>query len=236
VRAKALAIARTVQTQRPTDAAGFLLEGEIESAVRNFGPAAVAFRKALDKSPSTDIAKRLHLALLGSGNAAEAERWAEQWRQKHPDDTSFLVHLADAAMVRGELDMAERLYREVLQRVPGNALAMNNVAYVMVKRSKPGALAMAEEAARLAPRSAAVLDTLAEAYAQDKQFAKAIEWQTKALALAPTADSLRLNLARLHLKAGQREPALEHLDQLAARGKAFSGYAEVAQLRKQLGP
>jgi cellulose synthase operon protein C len=234
--AKALAIARTVQTQRPADAAGFLLEGEIEAAMRNFSPAAVAFRKALDKAPSTEIAKRLHLALLGGGNTAEADRWAEQWRRKHPDDTSFVVHVADAAMVRGELDAAERLYREVLQRLPGNALAMNNVAYVMVKQGKPGAIAIAEEAARLAPRSPAVLDTLAEAFALDKQFAKAIEWQTKALALAPTTDSLRLNLARLHLKAGQREPALEHLDQLAARGKAFSGYAEVAQLRKQLGP
>lgn len=234
--AKALAIARTVQTQRPSEPTGFLLEGEIEMAVRNYAAAAVAYRKANEKAASTETAKRLHMALMGAGNTAEAARWAEAWLKTRPGDTPFVVYLADLAMVRGEFERAETLYREVLKSLPGNALAINNVAYAMVKQRKGGALALAQEAARLSPRDPNVLDTLAAAYAEEKQYAQAVEWQAKALELSPKSGSLRLNLARIHLRAGQREQALEHLDQLATLGKGFAGYSEVAQLRKQLGP
>ena len=113
---------------------------------------------------------------------------------------------------------------------------MNNVAYMMVKMKKAGALPLAEKAAALAPREAVVLDTLATAYAEERQLDKAIEWQIKAVELAPNGGSLRLNLARFYIQANERDRAPTQLDRLALMGKSFEGYAEVAQLRKKLGP
>lgn len=233
--AKALAIARAVQSQRPNEAVGFILEGDIESALRNHDGAVAAFRKALTKANSADAAKRLHLALLSAKKPAEANTMAEAWLKDHPDDLAFLVQLGDTALGQKDLSQAEKRYREVLKRQPDNALAMNNVAYLMAKMNKPGAMELAERAAKLAPRQPAVLDTLALIYADAKQYDKAIEWQLKAVELAPGSGGLRLTLAKLYLQAKEHDKARAELTTLAGLGSAFIAHAEVAQLLKQLG-
>ena len=83
---------------------------------------------------------------------------------------------------------------------------------------------------------AVVLDTLAAGYVAENQLAKGIEWQRKAVDLQPEAGALRLALARLYIQAADREKAVLELDRLATKGRSFSGYSEVAQLRKKLGP
>lgn len=233
---QALAIARKVQEQRPREPVGYELEGEVAMALRRFDRAEGAFRKALERGAPSEVARRLHLALLGARRPEDARRWADDWTKRHPKDTSFVVHLADVALGTGNLAQAEIHYRDAMERLPGNALAMNNLAYVLIKQGKPGGLALAERAAKLAPNSAAVLDTVATGYAADKQLAKAIEWQRKAVDAAPDAGMMRLALARLYIQASEREKALAELDRLAKAGRKFSGYNEVAQLRKKLGP
>ena len=234
--AQALAIAQAVQAQRPNDPVGYKLEGELGLTLRTYDAAAAAFRKALSKSESSFIAKQLHLALIGTRNAVEANRWADSWLAKHPEDIDFIVHLGNVALGQGDLVQTEARFREVLKRRPDDALAMNNIAYAMVKTRKPGALPLAEQAAALAPQNAAVLDTLATVYIEENQLVKALETQIKAVELAPGAGELRLNLAKMLLQANHRDRALAELDKLAALGKAFGGYAEVAQMRKKLGP
>lgn len=234
--AQALEVARRVQQQRPREIVGHVMEGDIEMALRNYPQAIVAFRRALSIAPGNEVAERLYRALLGARRDGEARQWAESWRKDHPDDIDFVVHMADIALGSGRLAEAEALYREVLQRLPQNPLAMNNVAYTMIKQGKPGALPLAEAAVRLAPKDAAILDTLAASFAQQGRFDKAIEWQVKALEAAPSGATLRLTLARYYLAAKQRDKAVAELDALAALGRGFSGYEEVAQLRKRLGP
>lgn len=234
--AQAFAIARTVQEQSPGGAVGHELEAEIAMALRQFDRAVLAYRKALDKSASPAVAKRLHLALIADKRPAEAARWAQEWLKSHPQDTPFVVHLADVALSQGDLAEAETHYREVAKRLPGNALAINNLAYTLIKQKKPGGLAMAEQAAKLAPNDAVVLDTLAAGYLAEDQPLKAIEWQRKAVDLQPEAGMLRLSLARMYIQTAEREKAVSELDRLATQGRSFSGYSEVAQLRKKLGP
>lgn len=234
--AQALAIARKVQEQRPNEAVGYELEGEIAMALRQFDRAVPAFRKALDRPAAPAVAKRLHMALIGAKRPADAQRWAEDWLRRHPQDTPFVVHLADMALGLGDLPQAEAHYREAMERLPGNALAMNNLAYTLIKQKKPGGLALAEEAAKLAPKNPIVLDTVAAGYVAENQLAKGIEWQRKAVELDPEAGALRLALARLYVQASERDKAVIELDRLATLGRSFSGYSEVAQLRKKLGP
>jgi cellulose synthase operon protein C len=79
-----------------------------------------------------------------------------------------------------------------------------------------------------------VLDTLAEALAADKQFARALEAQKEALVLAPDNDLLRLNLARIALRADNKTLARAELDKLSARGRLFPQQDEVTRLKKSL--
>lgn len=232
---QALAVARKVQAQRPDDAVGFGMEGDIEMRRRNWDAAAVALRKALTRKQPADAALRLHGTLMAAKKIAEAKQLAADWRQRHPDDLAFVMHLGDMATAAGNPAAAEALYREVLARQADHVLALNNLAYALALQKKPGAVALAEQALKRAPKAAAVMDTLAFSLAAEQQLPRAIEVQTQAVAAAPQAHQFRLQLARLHLQAGDKPSARTELDKLARLGAAFTNQAEVAELLKSTG-
>ena len=232
---QALAVARKVQAQRPDDAAGFSMEGDIELRRRNWDAAATALRKSAARKSPGDSAQRLHGALLAGKKPADADKLAAEWRKSHPDDLAFVLHLGDSALASGNAAQAEALYAEVLARQPDNVIAMNNQAYVLALQKKPGAVTLAEKALQKAPKSPAVMDTLAYTLAAEQKLPRAIEVQAQAVAAAPAAPQFRLQLAKLHLQAGDKPSARTELQTLAKLGAAFSRQAEVSELLKQAG-
>jgi len=228
----ALAIARDAQKKAPKDAAGFLLEGEIEGSRKNWPAASAAFRAALQRGKSTEATIGLHSALVASGQRAEADKLAADWQREQPKDTAFAYYLGDQALARNDYAAAESHYKTVLELQPKNALAMNNLAWLMVRQGKPGAVAMAEQANTLLPDRAPLLDTLAMALAAEKQFPRAIETQKKAIQRNPKDPGLQLGLARLYIQSGDKAQARTELQSLAKLGDKFRGQGEVAELLK----
>jgi putative PEP-CTERM system TPR-repeat lipoprotein len=231
--AEALAVARQVQKQLPAQAMGWQLEGDIETQRRSWDAALAAFRTAQQKQVSPDSAIKLHNLLLSAKRADEAERYAAQWQKDQPQDVLFRYYLGDLALAASDWTLAEARYREVLRIRPEHALAMNNVAWLLVKQGKPGALPLAEKATSLMPQQTSLLDTLALALAADKQVDKALTLQRKTLEMAPEDPTLRLTLARLLLQSGDKAKARTELEALAKLGKRFRDQAEVAALLKQ---
>lgn len=233
--ADALAIARSVQQQRPGEAVGFVFEGDAQAASRAWEPATAAYRSALAKAKdSTEVALRLHRALVEGGKAPEAERLAGGWLAERPKDALFLFGLGDLATARKQWAEAEARYRKVLELQPDNALAHNNVAWLMVQQSKPGARVHAERANALLPERAPLMDTLALALLAEGQAARALDVQKKALERAPDSPLLRLTLARIYVGTGDKPRARDELDKLAKLGDRFAQQAEVAELLKTL--
>ena len=138
-------------------------------------------------------------------------------------------------MLGGDVDRAEAEYRRVVELRPDTSAALNALAYLAVQRGKPGAMELAQRAVALAPSNADNLDTLALVYAHEKQWDKAIEWQLKAVRLAPEKGGLRLQLARWYLQSGNKAKALEQLAELSRLGTAFTAHAEVEKLKKEAG-
>jgi putative PEP-CTERM system TPR-repeat lipoprotein len=231
---QALAIAHQIQSQQPGNAAGYLYEGEIAMQQKQWPAAEAAFRKALGKPGGMTAPVRLHAALVAAGKTADADHFSAGWRKDHPKDTVFLFYLGDAALARGDQAAAERWYRAVVEQQPDHAIALNNIAWLMVVQKEPGALAVAEQAVKAAPEQPQVLDTLAQAQAAEGQTAKAVETSKKAVALAPRDPALRLNLAKHLLAAGDKRQAKAELDRLAALGSEFAQHDEVDQLQRQL--
>ncbi|MBL8307593.1 MAG: PEP-CTERM system TPR-repeat protein PrsT [Rubrivivax sp.] len=232
---EALAIAREAQKRQPREAAGFVLEGEIESGRRRWDAAATALRAAQQRDPNaSEVTVRLHAALVGGGKAADADRLSADWLKAHPKDASFLYYLGDQALSRNDLPVAETRYRAVLEVQPDNALALNNVAWLLSKQGKPGGLALAEKANQLLPDRAPLLDTLALALETENQLPKAIEAQKRAIAVDPKDLNLPLRLAKLYIKSGDKDRARAELEALARQGEKFAGQAEVASLLKTL--
>lgn len=231
----ALRIAKTVQTQRPKEAVGYIMEGDVERSRNNARAEIAVYREALRKLPSTELAKKLHSVLMGAKLAPEADKLAASWTAEHPRDVEFQAFLGDLAMARSQFDLAERKFGVVLNLQPDNALAMNNLAWIYNKHGRTGAaIEMAEQAVKLHPKAPGLMDTLAMVLAADGKLPRAIETQKSAVALSPDTPELRLNLAKLYIKAGDKLAARTELQVLEKLGTRYGAQAEVKRLLASL--
>ena len=230
----ALALAREVQKQRPAEAIGYSLEGDVQAAKKVWPGAITAYRAGLKQAPVTELAMKLHGALLASGNRVEAERFAEGWLKDKPKDYGFQMHLGEAALARNDLGAAAQRFRSLLEVMPENPLLLNNLAWVAGRQKMPDAITLAEKANKLAPNQPAFMDTLAMLLADKGEIPRAVELLARAAELAPQAPSIRLNQARVLIKAGKKREARLILEDLAALGDKFSGQAEVEKVAQDL--
>lgn len=227
---QALTISKTVQKQRPKDAVGFALEGDIQAAGKQWGAAAVAYRGGLKLAASPELAIKLHSVLTAGGKAADAERWAAEWNKGHPKDVAMAMYQGDRAIAAGQLPAAFGHYERVIAQQPNNALALNNLAWLAGQQGRADAIALAEKANTVAPNQPAFMDTLAMLLSAKGEHAKALGLQKKVLELKPNAPVFKLNLAKIQIKAGDKAAARKLLDELGAQGDKFSGHAEVQRL------
>jgi len=226
----ALAIARTVQKQRPNDAIGFIFEGDIQSAQKNWNSAVDAYRAGLKIVDSTDLAVKVHATTVKTDKAADADRFAVTWLKAHPSDVRFLFYLGEMKLARKDYAAAEAHYLAIVQAEPDNAPALNNLAWVSQQLHRDNAISYAEKANRLDPKQPAFMDTWALLLSSKGDHAKAIELQTKALEAEPANNQYRLNLAKIYLAAGDKRKARSELDVLAKLGDKVPSHAEVTAL------
>lgn len=221
---------KVVQKQHANDSIGLVLEGELEESRKNWAGAVSAYRAAYAKTPTTEVAIKLHHALSFSDKSADAQALATNWLKKSPNDMAFTYYLGDTALAQKNYDAAEEYYRTVLKIQPSNAAAMNNVAWLLSRSKKPGALDYAQKAVQLQPKQAALQDTLAEIYASLGKYDQAIEVQKHAVELEPSAHLHRLHLAKFYFSAGKKAEARIELQKLAELGEKFPAQGEVREL------
>lgn len=230
----ALSFARQVQQRQPGSPVGYIFEGDVELQRQRWDAALAAYRQALRIQPSAQSAVRLHTGLLAAGRGDEAARHAKSWSAEHPEQIDFVAYLADLAVRRGDLTGAEAAYRDVLRVQPAHAGALNNLAWLLARQGKPGAVAVAERASAAAPYSAAVQDTLATALAAEGQLRRAVETQTRLVQRLPNQPDYRLHLAELLLESGDSAKARDELDVLARLGDRYPRQRDVTALRERL--
>jgi putative PEP-CTERM system TPR-repeat lipoprotein len=231
---EALELARAVQKDLPAEATGHVLEGDVEASRNNLKAALAAYQLGLKKNNPQEAATRAHNAMLSLGQTAEAEQFAQRWITDHPQDAVFPFYLADRALAARDYATAETRYRKVVELQPNNALALNNVAWLMVQQNKPGAVAFAERANQLLPGRPPLLDTLATALAAEKQLPRALELQKQAVDRSPDDGSLRMNLAKLYIASDQKGMARTELEKIQRMGRKYPDQETVNKMLKGL--
>jgi len=230
----AIGVAKSIQAQSGNEVVGLALEGELESKQRNWAAAAKAYRSALDKKASSELAMKLHRVLSVAGQPEEAARFERLWVKQHPKDAVFAYYLGDFYLANKDYEIAKHHYETVLKLAPNNAPALNNLAWLLSRSKDPAALNLALKATQLAPKEPAFMDTLAKIYASNGQLPKAIEIQKAAVAAGPNIAAHRMQLARYYMAANQKDLAKLELNQLAALGDSFRGHAEVRTMLASL--
>ena len=233
---EALKIAREVQKQRPEEAIGYLLEGDIHVSKKAWKEAAAAYRSGAKQSGSgqSEAAIKLHVALRAAGQAPDADKAAAAWLKDHPEDARYRLYLAEVAGRQGDFRTSLKHYEALLEKQPNNAMLMNNFAWTAGKLNDPRAIEYAEKANTIAPDQAPVMDTLGTLLVEKGDAARGVELLRKATERAPDAGNIRLNLAKALIRVGQKDAAKKELETLAKLGDKFPDQAEVTRLTNSL--
>lgn len=233
--AEALKRAVELQKTHPKETAGHVLAGDVHVAQKKWAEAATAYRGGLKVvGNSTDLAQRLYVAQNAGGQAADAARFADSWLNAHPKDAKFRVFLADMANGRKDYATAAKHYRTLLADQPKNPALLNNLAWSLGQLRDPKALSYAEEANKIAPNQAPIMDTLGVLLVDKGDTERGLDLLRKAIELAPQATGIRFNLANALIKAGKKADAKKELETLAKLGDKFARQAEVGKLLQGL--
>ena len=231
----ALKFTAALQRKTPELAEPYLLEAGAQMRSKAPDAAIAALRRGLAAVKGrSDIPLTLYMLYGKTGRDAEADRFAADWLKKEPTDASFDLEVSTVASARGDLEQAEFHLRRALANRPDYVAALNNLAWLLVQRGKPGAVELAQKATDLMPNQAPLLDTLALALVADKRPGEALPLQKRAVALSPGDNAMHLNLAKIALQAGDKALARTELERLRALGDAFKEQDKVSELMKAI--
>lgn len=208
-------VVREIQAQRPKEAIGYLIEGDMAAAGKAWEAAATAYRTGLKQVPgSTELALKLHTVLFEVKRAAEAGALVASWIKTYPQDLTFRRAVADIAALRGDAAMAATQYRSLLGTRLESPELLNNLAMAASQTGDRSALEFAEKANKLAPDQPAYMETLAVILSDAGDTARALELLKAASAKAPRILEIRLSLARVLIKAEKKQEARSELEGL----------------------
>jgi tetratricopeptide (TPR) repeat protein len=167
--------------------------GKVDDAIEHLDKAA---RLTPDDA---GIQTNLGAALALEGRAGEAIPHLQKALQVAPDSAEAHYHMGVAEFMQGKVTEAVTEWRKAISLQPDNVLALNRLAQVL-STSGQASLRNGAEAVELAERAvktggeqeAALLDTLAAAYAESGRFKEAVETAQRALALATQHGEQRL--------------------------------------------
>lgn len=208
----AVRIAKNVQKQQSKSAIGFVLEGEVQSALGRKNEAVVAYGEAFQRDKTAQAAIRLYRAKVAAGQAQEAAKLASDWIKANPKDLTLRSYIAESDLATEKYEQAVQQYRQMLEIAPKNPMLLNNMAWALGKLKDKSALSVAQQAVNLAPNSPVVLDTYGMLQLENGDVSKGVETLKKAVSLGPNLPQVRLSLARALIKSGDTGEARKELD------------------------
>lgn len=230
----AIAEARKLQKEQPDKAAGYALEGELLAAQRKWSEAARAFSAAIARQSAPVLTVRYYGALQNAGEGAEASAMAHKWIADHPQDSTIPLMLAEQSQRAQDLAAAKVGYQKVLEIDSNNIVALNNLAWILAEEKDRKGIEYAEQAHRLAPFNAGVLDTYGWALTRTGDAKRGVEFLRMASRIAPAQSEIRLHLAKALADSGDKAGAKVAISELIKLDKASPIRIEAEKLQATL--
>ena len=117
---------------------------------------------------------------------------------------------------------------------PNAPVILNNLAWVAGQLKDPNALQYAEQANGLLPNSPPMMDTLGWLLVEQGDVTRGVELLQKAVDLSPSTPSIRLNLAKGLIRAGNKEAAKKELEYVLSNTNNEEAQGDARALFKQL--
>ena len=191
---KALALVEEQLKEKPEDLRWIAAKTKVFSEQKKWDDAVNWLESCLQKTPdSREINLLLISVLADKKNYKAAKERMTILIQKYPDDVNLLRMDSQLLISLGLHSEAVKTLEKVIETEPDDYTSINNLSWLLSTspidsiRSGHRALELAEKASELSRyKRAFVLSTLAAAYAELGDFAKAREWSQKSIDLAKT--------------------------------------------------
>lgn len=246
-----LAIVQLLIAEGQSEQARAMIEPALEDHPDNTEVIRQAVLIATQQQRYTDASKLLERALelqpgdRGFTGALSQTQWRageqeaaittmSEWLAQHPEDQPIRFLLASAQVTTEQNDAAIENFRTLLQAQPDNAVALNNLAWLLREQDTEAALGHAEKAVALAPEAAPMRDTLGMILLEKGDYAAAVRELREAVKLSDNAPTMRLHLAKALVAQGEIQPAKEQLQAILEQHPGFSERHEAKQLLDRL--
>ncbi len=233
-KAEARALITQLSSEAPKSAMVAMLAGDAAMADKLFPDAIGSYRRGLSLQKSSEIARKLHLALSSSGQEAEADKLLREWWSANPQDLGIMMQAGQLKMDRSQWKESVAIYGAVLKVKPDIAPALNNMAWSLHQLQDKNAKPLAQKALSLEPKSHIIMDTLGVITVDQGDLPKGVELLRAAITAAPTSAEYRVHLARALLKAGDKAGATGEVERVIREQPNDPAAIEARELRKQL--
>jgi len=211
----------------------YLLEGRLASSSGDHKAAVSAYHRAFEMKETNINLLKLESAIWDAGDREAAIDLLTSWLDKLPTDQASRVRLASRYAAMGRNSDAVAVYTRMLKQNPDNVAALNDLAWLLRDSDPKQALEYAEKAHSLAPKSAAVTDTLAVVVSQSDP-SRAQLLIREALSASPNNPGYRYHQALIYQRAGNPEQALRVVKKLLEDTPDFPDAKQAEQLLKEL--
>jgi tetratricopeptide (TPR) repeat protein len=198
-------------------------------------------RKPEDYKTPVIVAREL--VRIGDGKAQEvSEDIINLVLEKYPDNAEALGVLAILLEVTDRSVESVKIYKRILELEPDNLIAINNLAWILCEKEGEHQVAfkLAQKGLTIAPDYLDLIDTRGVVYYRLGEFEKSVQDLNKCVELyplaAPSGVASRFHLARALAKLGQKQKAIDSLNQVLALENRIGGLsaADLAEARKLL--
>jgi len=152
------------------------------------------------------------------------------WLTSHPADGSVRLEYATLLMQQENNSQAIAQYQTILKQEPTNAVALNNLGWMLQDSDPKRALSLLVQAQKLAPNSPDIADSLGWVKLQQKDVPGALDLLNKAHTLNPKDGEITYHLARALDASGKRDAARGLLNALLASNVQFKDRPAAVQL------
>jgi tetratricopeptide (TPR) repeat protein len=192
--------------------------GNTYASRAKYDEAKIQFKEALSLSPKDPRILRAYILTLGRlGEKQAAENVAKALYLMIPNSEGEAWLYASTLEANDHNEQAEQVYRDMLTNKPDNALALNNLAYLLSERNElKEAEALARKANDIKKGNASLLDTLGWILYKQHNYSGAVGVFNQAIKAGPESANLFYHRGAALQANGNKEAARADL------GKALS--------------
>jgi tetratricopeptide (TPR) repeat protein len=216
---KALARVKEQLAKEPGNGAFYQTLAYIQLQMKDYKDAADNAQKAMQLLPISTVAvKEYAQAEVAMGLIDPAITVWEGWLTRHPVDSQAMAILGSLEETKGDDAKAMDYYKKTLQLDGNNAVASNNLAYLMVENGQNAdvALTLAQAARRSLPDSPESADTLAWVNYYEGNYSEAKDLLEGAVKTEPNNASFHFHLGMVYSKLNDKADATTHLKKAAS--------------------